>query len=143
MILLVGLFAYSTTYLTYGLEGLVEESTVVIYGDLKGPRATTITIFNVVAGELDEPSSKSIEVVFSEDGSSFNPGLGRALYFIKQCGGISEIAGHGQGAIGDVGNRFMVEFEPGKIARLADQSEIALFISRSGRLGARVKCQKD
>jgi hypothetical protein len=142
MIWLLGLFAFSTSFVTYSFEGLVEGSTVVVYGDLRGPEATEMKIFNVVAGELDETGNDSIEIEISKDAHSSDPRLGRALYFIKQCNGISEIAGQGQGAIGVVGDRFMIEFEPGKISRLASQSEIGKFISNSGRLAASVKCPK-
>jgi hypothetical protein len=140
VIWLIGVYYFATSIALYSFEGLVEDSTVVVFADYRGGEEATMRVFNVVAGVLEDPGSDLIQIRIPDDKYYSNPRPGRSLYFVRQCNGVSEIAGNGQGAFGVVGGKFMIQFDPGEMARLAGQAEIAELISKSGRLAASVIC---
>ena len=127
------------SYRVYGVEALIEESSVVIYGDFRESEPDALKVLKVLAGTLKEPNALAIRIYVPE-GEYFDGRVGLGLYFVKQCGVISSITGDGQGAKQDLDGKFMIQFKASEVARFVEQSEVTEYIMQSGRLGASVRC---
>ncbi len=130
---------FAVSYLTYRFEGIVRESTVVVFGNYRGiegewTNPPYIEQYEVISGKISGARNLvKVPIEFLPNSSA--PRFGWGLYFLVQCGSRFVVAGHGQGAYSLVGESFVVPVSESEVAKPMTKKDVAKAIDVMNLLG--------